>query len=402
MRKYSTYLITAIFFLLLITQNKSAKAAGGETGIKFRSISFREALAAAKAEHKYVFLHGFAEWCEYCKYMKDSVYTDKEVADYMNATFVCIKMDMEKEGKVMYDSLKAHPFPQLLFFESNGDLMHRGAGRKYKPAFLELAHTALDPKKQIRYYRRKYENGTAQPEEVQLYFRMLEMAGGSAQDFISDYLSKLPDSSFTTQNTWRIICDIIKDPYIPAMKRVIGNKKKLEALYTPDSVNNKLVQLFNTYLMQYVQMLDTAGYEKAKRYILRTNGLDIAPKICAWADLNKLKMKSEWDKYKVESKKFIEQYAADDFRRINDIAAVYYEHYYSDKELMAVTEGWLKHSISIADIYKSNNLLASVSFMLGKKEQALNAANHAIEVAKKNNNDYSQTTQLLNAIQKMQ
>ena len=68
---------------------------------------------------------------------------------------------------------------------------------------------------------------------------------------------------------------------------------------------------------------------------------------------------------------------------------------------MALAEEWVQRSISIGDYYKGNNLLASISFVLGKKEQALNAANHAIELGKRYNNDYNQATQLLKVIEKM-
>ena len=91
----------------------------------------------------------------------------------------------------------------------------------------------------------------------------------------------------------------------------------------------------------------------------------------------------------------------EDPRRINEVASQYYEHFGGDKELMAMCERWVLHSVSLADIYKGNSVLASISFVLGKKEQALNAANHAIEIAKRDKNDYTQTTQLLNVIQKM-
>ena len=82
-------------------------------------------------------------------------------------------------------------------------------------------------------------------------------------------------------------------------------------------------------------------------------------------------------------------------------SCVYYEHFAGDKEIMGLAEQWVLRSVSIADLYKGNNLLASISFVLGKKDQALKAANHAIELAKQYKNDYSQTTQLLNVIQKM-
>jgi thioredoxin-related protein len=392
-------------FMIFLSLPLVSRSAGGDEAalLKFRPITLQEAIAAAKKENKLVFVHGYTDWCHYCKYMKDSVYTDKEVADVYNSTFVCVKVNMEKEGKKINDELKIHTYPAFIFYDGDGDIVHRAAGRRYKQPFLELAKEATDPKRQMRTFKNKFESGTATPYEAQFYFRMLETSGIDAQSFINDYLMKQSDANFSDPNNWRIIYDIIKDPTMPAMNRILDKRAELESKYTKDSVNNKLINVHNYYLMQFVQQLDSAGYEAAKKKIMANPKLaGLSEKICAYAEINKLKMKSQYDEYKVEGQKFVEKYAMDDARRINDVCGVLYERFSADKELMNKVEQWLKRSVSLEDIYKGNHLLASVSVILGKKEQALNAANHAIEVAKISNNDYRQTDLLLARIKEMQ
>jgi thiol-disulfide isomerase/thioredoxin len=389
------------FLIALMFQFLQYVAADENEGVNFRKITLEQALEAAKKENKPVYVHGYADWCHYCKYMVDSVYPDKEVADFMNSHFVSIKIDMEKEGKELNKTIKSHTFPTMLFYDVNGELMHRAAGRRYKLPFLELAKEALDPNRQMRTFKNKYENGTATPYEVQFYFRMQEIAGMDAQLMIDDYLRKQPDSAFTNQNNWRIMYDIIKDPTMPCVNRMLDFKKELEAKYTKDSVNNKLINLHNSYLMQYIQQLDSVGFEAAKKKIKNNPKLDISEKICAWADVNKYKMKSDWDSYRNKAVPFIEKYAMDDARRINDVSNNLYDHFAGDKELMTKAEQWVKKSISILDIYKGNYVLASISFVLGKKEQALAAANHAVELGIRDKVDYNQATMLIAAIDRM-
>lgn len=394
------FFLTLLISLFVI----EAKAVDPEltTVIKFRPLTLQQALAEAKKENKLVFVHGFTDWCHYCKYMNDSVYTSKEVAELYNSTFICIKMDMEKEGKKINDNLKIHTYPAFIFYDGNGEVVHRAAGRRYKPTFIELANEAVDPRRQMRTFIQKYESETATPSEVQFYFRMLETSGIDAQSFIDEYLMKQPDSTFTSPNNWRIIYDIIKDPNMPAVNRILDKRKEFESKYTKDSLNNKIINLHNYYLTQFVQQLDSVGFESAKKKIRANARLaDVSEKICAYADINKLKLKSQYDKYKIQGQIFVEKYAMDDPRRINDVCGVLYERFYSDTTLMLKVEKWLKHSISLEDIYKGNHLLASVSVILGKKEQALNAANHAVEVGKKNKNDYKQTTLLIDRISQM-
>ncbi len=404
MKKYLLTIRISIFCLILFSMSFIKVKAQDDNiqGIKFRSLTLEQAIQTAKAENKKVFVHGFADWCHFCMYMKDSVYIDKEVANFFNANFVCIKIDMEKEGAEMNKALLIHTFPAFLFYDANGEFMHRAAGRKYKQAFLELGNDALKPEKQMRTYKNKFDTGTATPYEVMKYFRMLEMSGMDAQPMINTYLLSQPDSTFSSSNNWRIFNDITKDAMLPAVQRVINYKREFEKKYTVDSVNNKFIGLYNKYLTDYVQRVDSVGYEAAKKRVKAIKGLDIADKICAWADLNKLKMKSDWERYKIEGKIFIENYGLQDARRLYEVSQVYYDRFYSDKAVLAQAEQWTLKAISIADTYKSNNLLASISVMLGKKEQALKYANHAVELAKATNTDYKQTSLLIEKIETMQ
>src|SRR5689334_22034717 len=107
--------------LFLISKWTLADGPGTGVGINFRNLTLEQGIAAAKAEGKPLYVHGYTDWCHFCMYMKDSVYPDKEVGDFWNANFVSIKIDMEKEGKKLNDSLKIHTYPAMLFYDGNGE-----------------------------------------------------------------------------------------------------------------------------------------------------------------------------------------------------------------------------------------------------------------------------------------
>jgi thiol-disulfide isomerase/thioredoxin len=393
--------VTVMLFacLLLISHVMLADDPSSGGGVNFRNLTLEQGIAAAKAEGKPLYVHGYTDWCHFCMYMKDSVYPDKEVGDFWNANFVSIKINMEKEGKKLNDSLKIHTYPAMLFYNGNGEIQHRAAGRRYKQPFLELGREALDPRRQMIYFQKKFDAGTATPYEVQFYFRMQEIAGMDAQPMLNDYLMKQPADSFANQNNWRIMYDIIKDPYLPIVQKFIDNKKMLEAKYTADSVNSKLIGLYNSRLMQYVQQLDSNGYEKLKNEILANQKLDIRERIVAWAEVSKAKMKSDWEGYKKLSLPYIEKYGMTDVKRLNDAAEVYYTRYSSDKEAMANAEKWARRSVELADQYKGNHILAGILYLNGKKEEALKVAQHAVEIGKRDSNDVRPTQQLINVIE---
>src|SRR6187551_2781450 len=102
-----------LWFVFII----AATTADGQ-GITFRDLTFEQAIKTSAKENKPVFLHGFASWCHYCEYMKDSVYTIPAVGEFYNKNFINIRMDLEREGKTLNNNLlKVSSFPALVVFD---------------------------------------------------------------------------------------------------------------------------------------------------------------------------------------------------------------------------------------------------------------------------------------------
>jgi thiol:disulfide interchange protein len=89
-RSFRTLLVIALAFA------GASLAHTAESGIQFFNGTFKEALAAAKAQKKPLFFDAYASWCGPCKTMEREVYTDPKVAAYFNEKFISIKVDMEK------------------------------------------------------------------------------------------------------------------------------------------------------------------------------------------------------------------------------------------------------------------------------------------------------------------
>lgn len=87
----------------------------------FRSIDFNEALKQSQAENKLVFIDFYTDWCGPCRKMSKEVFPQKQVGDYFNAQFVCIKLNAEKEGKELAQKFEVKAYPTFIIADQQGN-----------------------------------------------------------------------------------------------------------------------------------------------------------------------------------------------------------------------------------------------------------------------------------------
>lgn len=80
-------------------------------GIDFQSMEWKKALKIAKSQKRLIFVDCYTSWCGPCKLLAKNVFTQDSVADYFNRNFVCLKMDMEKEGKELATEYAVNTYP---------------------------------------------------------------------------------------------------------------------------------------------------------------------------------------------------------------------------------------------------------------------------------------------------
>ena len=383
-----------MFLFLILCLNK---ADAHNKGLQFQDISYEQALQKSAAEKKPVFLFGFATWCHFCEYMKDSVLPTEAVGNFYNQNFICIKMDLEKEGKNLNQkTIRAKSFPVLLFMNSQGEMLHRVTGKKDAQDFLQIGIEALDSTKQLRTFVYKYRDGKLSPQQTYEYFKMVDRAGMDNQSLINNYLTLIPNDKLTATYSWKIMYELFRDIEQPCMKLVLDHRADYTAKYTADSIDNKIMGLYINALMNKVQMLDSNGYISIQQK-LRASKLDLAEKIIAFADLNKMKMKGEWEAYFRNAILFVDQYAQNDYRRLNDIAYNVFEKAY-DKDLLRKAEGWSKKAVTLMDTYRNNYTLACLYYRNEKYDEARTVLYHAIDLATKQGMEPKQALQLISRL----
>ena len=98
-------------------------------GIQFYHGTWKEALAKAKAENKYIFLDAYTVWCSPCIRMASRTFTQERVGKYYNANFINVKMDMERGvGPSFSRKYEVTNYPTLFIIDGDGKVVARIIG----------------------------------------------------------------------------------------------------------------------------------------------------------------------------------------------------------------------------------------------------------------------------------
>jgi len=171
--KKGLFLATALFIYL----NGQAQET---TGIKFEEgKSWEELKVKAKQEHKYIFLDAYATWCGPCKKMDREVYVNEGLGTYMNANFISAKVQIDSSAKDNEEIKSNYAFakkistdykiavvPSFLFFDSEGNLIHRNEGYYQLEGFKQVCEIAADPSKNDKAIRDNFYRGKLRGSEL--------------------------------------------------------------------------------------------------------------------------------------------------------------------------------------------------------------------------------------------
>lgn len=173
----------------------------GAAQTEFRHISFEEALTSAKAEGKKVFIDFYTSWCGPCKRLAANVFPTKEVGDYMNSNYVCLKLDAEKEGADLAKQFQVSAYPTLIVVDTDGKLLGSFAGYKEGKDFIAAVDALKDPEMNPERVKERYLAGERNGKLVFAYARYLMENNRSyqegirqSQQVIDEYFNSLSDS----------------------------------------------------------------------------------------------------------------------------------------------------------------------------------------------------------------
>ena len=120
-RKYivAVFLLVACFF----AWGPQSFASSG----KIQWYPYKEGMALGKSEGKKVFLHFYADWCGYCVKMEKTTLRDPFVVNYLNTHFIPIRVNADREKKVVSD-YSVRGLPATWFISETGETISNQPG----------------------------------------------------------------------------------------------------------------------------------------------------------------------------------------------------------------------------------------------------------------------------------
>jgi len=119
-----------ILTLLMVLPNLAMAETNEEKSNKLPKVSWQNyhgALATGKAESKPILLHFTADWCKWCKKMKNETYSDFKVARYLQDNFATGWVDTE-QYRNLAKKYSVNSLPTLWFLDSDGISLTRVDG----------------------------------------------------------------------------------------------------------------------------------------------------------------------------------------------------------------------------------------------------------------------------------
>ena len=252
MKKIILFLSVSLFALSLVAQTN------------FRDITYKEALAAAKAEKKLVFIDFYTSWCGPCKMMMKNIFPLKEVGNYLNSKFVCIKIDAEKgEGPELAKRYQVKAYPTFVAINPAEEiLMTKVGGSGSGSGFIGSIDRLIDPDKTPERMKQRYESGERTADLISAYagLKMEEVYKNRQPDMtkkdeafkmVQDYFDGLKDKERLAEENVFIYTTYTESPAAAIVRYMIANRDKFAPAIKND-ISDRIKELYKIDVLNYL------------------------------------------------------------------------------------------------------------------------------------------------------
>lgn len=334
-------------FLAFLLMTVSAIAQ--ESGIRFLQDSTLDAaLANASKMQKPLFVDCYTVWCGPCKHVDKNVFPQKEVGDFYNANFACVRLNTELNcNKGLKERLNINGVPSFFFINEKGVVFHRAVGAPINEDhtwFINLGKEALDSTNNMKAICTRIDKGDRTPETLIYYMEKTNKSLDSWK-LMEDHYNLMSDEQKLATPTWNLYRHWDKRTSIDLFRFYVENRNKLEEKYGKKDVESMLFNCMqanpgDSLHYKIIEKKDTVLYNRFKRYIdynIADNSLYQVENF----SYTKATKQSVWKNYIEKTKIYCENNDIDS-DALNTISWFIYTKYknYEDKNALLLAKYW--------------------------------------------------------------
>ncbi len=364
--------------------------------VNFIDGKWADVIAKARSENKYLFVDCYTEWCGWCKVLDQNTFSNAKVAEIMNANFVSVKIDMEKDyGINLAMKYRVNAFPTALIFNSKGQLIYRIKGYSEPAAYLKILDKAMDTGSQ---YSLKGISDKVDLDFPQFYKDAFAGNGKRKwpeEKIVAGFLDQQKD--LFDEISWSVfsICGG-GEKY---EQHFLNNIDKYSKLYGPE-VDDKVNAILYSRLNNAIKNKDGSKFadclKDADKYLTSDKEETIQSfKLTYYSGLN------DWKSFTQEFKPYLEKKGFENAGTINSYCWAIYEKC-DDPEIISAACGWMKKTLENDSQYAYVDTYAALLYKNKNYTEAERNANLAISIGKKAGENVKSTEELLEKIKTAQ
>lgn len=217
----------------------------------------------AKREQRYIFVDAYTTWCGPCKAMAKNVFTDQAVGDFYNTNFICVKLDMEKEGTEFASEYSVQSYPTLMYFTPDLKIAKTVIGSLEIGGFLNAGRQALEGNGKLIALKNNFEKDSKNIEAAKKYTQELLKINDTqeASSVAHKYLSNIAEDQYlTTENMELVyIASIRKNKYV---EYTYKNREKAVQLKLGETMLQQMI--LGMYMTDLKEAFETKEEVKQK------------------------------------------------------------------------------------------------------------------------------------------
>lgn len=358
-----------------------------QDSISFQDIEWTDALEKSSKEGKLIFMEAYASWSLPCSSIERYAFKDAQVAAYFNENFINIRMDMEDfPGVELAELYEIFAYPGLLFFNGQGEVVHRGCGALVSAELLKLGQRALEGPN-LTDYEKRFRSGEKSVEFLVDYTKVLEAGCADKSSFVEAYFTQTPQKEWMSEASWAMINLNIEDPYCDQFQFLMAYHDRFALEYGEDTVDMKI---YDVLLGQFIDIYEerdiTLFAIQALRNLISRTDFNQKNELSSLVDLEYADLKSNWPLFAEKAVRVVKEQQVENPDQLNEFAWKFYL-FIDDPELLATAKGWMEGVLERFPEATYLDTYASLLYKTGDRKASVEYSQRALQAAELENQD---------------